>query len=133
VDDAGAAQCLLMTSLQETEEALQCIISTCYAWCTRWMAANIGPTQSAVVVFALQLAAQPDHSGLRWGEAPLPTTDAYRHLGVELHEDCTWHAHIQHAAAKGRGAAGWWWQQHDVLLGVGCSWACHACWWGSAG
>jgi hypothetical protein len=93
----------------ETEEALQCIISTCYVWCTRWrVAANIGPTLCAVVAqFAPQSAAPTDHGGLRWGETPLPTdtTDAYTYLGVKLHEDCTWHAHIQHAAAKGRAAS----------------------------
>jgi hypothetical protein len=69
------------------------------------MAANIGPNKSAVVVFAPQFAAPIEHGGLRWGETPLPTTDAYKYLGVKLHEDCTWHAHIQHAAAKGRAAS----------------------------
>jgi hypothetical protein len=69
------------------------------------MAANIVPTTSAVVVFAPQFAAPTDHGGLRWGGTPLPTTDAYKYLGVKLHQDCTWRAHIQHAAAKGRAAS----------------------------
>jgi hypothetical protein len=39
------------------------------------------------------------------GEDTTPHKDAYKYLGVKLHEDCTWHAHIQHAAAKGRAAS----------------------------
>jgi hypothetical protein len=83
-DDAGAAPAAALkalmfaddfTGVAEAEEALQCIISTCYAWSTvRWrMAANnIGPSKSAVAVFAPQFAGPTDHGGLRWGETPLP-------------------------------------------------------------
>jgi hypothetical protein len=59
-DDAGAAPAAALkalmfaddfTGVAETEEALQCVLNTCYEWCTRWrMAANIVPTKSAVVV-----------------------------------------------------------------------------------
>ena len=68
------------------------------------MAANIGPTKTTVVVFAPQFAPASTHT-VTWGTAELQTADAYRYLGVQLREDCTWHAHHQHAAAKGRAAA----------------------------
>ncbi len=57
------------------------------------LAANIGPTKSAVVVFAPQFAPETSHI-LRWGDTPLPATDACKYLGVKLHSDCTWRAHI---------------------------------------
>jgi hypothetical protein len=68
------------------------------------MSANIGPAKSAVLVFAPQFAPPTNHE-LRWDSTPLPMTSAYRYLGVKLHEDCTWQAHIQHAADKGRAAS----------------------------
>jgi hypothetical protein len=93
------------TGVAETSEALQTTVDTCHQWCSQWrMAANVGPTKSAVVVFAPQFASETSHA-LHWGGTPLPATDAYKYLGVKLHADCTWRAHIQHAADKGRAAS----------------------------
>jgi hypothetical protein len=93
------------TGVAETAETLQPTVDVCHAWCSKWrMAANIGPAKTAVVVFAPQFAPATDPQ-VTWGGTPLPVADAYKYLGAQLHQDCTWHAHHQHAAAKGRAAS----------------------------
>jgi hypothetical protein len=91
VDDAGAAPAATLkalmfadefTGVAETEEALRCIINTCYAWCTRWrMAANcsIAANSSENIIYRLPLLmgkapmfpCSPREGGVRrktWGD-----------------------------------------------------------------
>jgi hypothetical protein len=68
------------TGVAESAETLQPTVDICHAWCsqstTEWrMAANIGPTKTAVVVFAPQFApATVTEHHITWGETPLPST-----------------------------------------------------------
>ncbi len=59
------------------------------------------------MVFAPQFGLETSHT-LHKGGTPLPATDAtnkYSWGSMKLHADCTWRAHIQHAADKGRAAS----------------------------
>ena len=39
-----------------------------------------------------------------WGGTPIPVTDSYKYLGVLLHSNCTWTAHVQYVIDKGNAA-----------------------------
>jgi hypothetical protein len=93
---------LRCTGAAKTAEAVLSII-TRVGW---RMAVDIGPAESAVVVLAPQFAPPTVHSSLLWGESPhnrrlrvVPSQ------GSSCMRIATFHAHIQHAAAKGRAAS----------------------------
>ena len=93
----------------ETPVQLQHGIDACKAWCDKWrMQANIGPTKSAVMVFAAGRSAQ--HPVLCWGAASLPVVREYKYLGVMLSDDCTWARHMKYVALKA----------HKAAFAVGC-------------
>jgi hypothetical protein len=94
-------------ALAESPGSLQRAVDVTHAWCCKWrMKANVGPTKSAVMLFAPDCAQQPLQAGdVLWGGEPLPVVDKYKYLGVMLASDCTWQAHIQHVVAKATKAS----------------------------
>jgi hypothetical protein len=69
------------------------------------MAANIGPKKSAYMIFAPEEASKNDkNTQLQWQGTPIPRVEAYRYLGVMLHENCRWDCHLAHAREKGAKA-----------------------------
>jgi hypothetical protein len=51
-------------------------------------------------------AASKREKGVRiqWRGTPIPRVEAYRYLGVMLHENCRWDCHLAHAREKGAKA-----------------------------
>ena len=94
------------TGIATTAAGLQQIIGICERWCAKWrMAANIGPKKSAYMVFAPEEASKNDkNTQPRWQGTPIPRVEAYRYLGVMLHENCRWDCHLAHAREKGAKA-----------------------------
>jgi hypothetical protein len=94
----------LATSMQELQNAV--LINICHAWCTKWrMSANIGPKKSAYMAFAPECAKCTDASHkLCWQDMPIPRLEAYKYLGVVMHENCNWDAHVEYVKEKGTNA-----------------------------
>jgi hypothetical protein len=94
------------TGVAATAAGLQTIVNICERWCAKWrMSANIGPKKSAFMIFAPEATSKKD-KGVRvqWRGTPIPRVEAYRYLGVMLHENCRWDCHLAHAREKGAKA-----------------------------
>ena len=65
------------------------------------MQANVGPSKTAVMLFAPGAAAAPLLDGdLVWGAEPLPVVCTYKYLGVVLAASCGWDDHVSYVADK---------------------------------
>ena len=42
---------------------------------------------------------------LMWGTEPMPVVQQYKYLGVMLHSDCSWEAHVNYLCDKTRRIA----------------------------
>jgi hypothetical protein len=95
------------SALADSLEGLQLLVDATCMWCCKWrMKANVGPTKSAVMLFAPECAERPLLSGdVHWHGEPLPVVDKYKYLGVMLAADCSWRAHIEYVVAKATKAS----------------------------
>ena len=91
------------TGVAATAADLQNTVDVCERWCTKWrMSANIGPKKSAYMIFAPEHATKNDKAHkIQWRGTAIPRVNAYRYLGVMLHENCRWDCHLAYTREKG--------------------------------
>ena len=78
--------------------SLQQLIAIVREYLHRWgLRANV--PKSAVVVYALQAGAQGHQ--WHWGADTVPVKDDYKYLGVQMHSNCRWTAHVQAVLTRG--------------------------------
>jgi hypothetical protein len=81
---------------------LQAGVAAARDWCGMWqMQANVGPSKTAVKLFAPAVAPAPVLDGdLVCGPEPLPVVCTYKYLRVALASSCGWHDHVSYVAVK---------------------------------
>ena len=94
----------MVSGLAGTRGQLQAGIDAGRTWCDRWrIQANVGPTKTAVMLFAPAKGQPPLAEGdLVWGTTPLPVVRSYKYLGVMLSADCRWGDHVSYIVDKAR-------------------------------
>ena len=103
--------------LESSPTRLQQLIDLVRQYCELWgLRANVD--KSAIAVYAGTATTPPTnpaaaaptsttsnpHPHWTWGENPIPIRDSYKYLGVNLHSNGRWTAHVDQVIAKGAAA-----------------------------